>query len=308
MKYFKNGWENKKNSDRIMKEYDEYYQSIEQQLSDRVKKAIDRHDDHIVKMYFEDKDYIMELEEKIWGKGKIVFSNANIRHNADKQDIYWLYEEIYKVQDKLEIHISFHKSKKFSDIIVLCDDVYVRIEEKEYFKKIYNSKRYNIICDEKINNKKDSLIYNDEIIHNVIDKENFSGMNMLNTWEKLIFSFYQIYMQAKCYKYNNIDELIINHYYNYSNKEKEEIYIQLFKNLEKNIIDNISILREYNNVIKNIDLKYVIEQLQLVYNKKDILIQEKNTLYLNLNEKLIDIDFDKIYEKILEYINNELIK
>ena len=67
-------------------------------------------------------------------------------------------------------------------------------------------------------------------------------------------------------------------------------------------------LKKYDNVIGDNNLKYVIEQLQGVYNRKNMHIKEKNQLYLKLNERLMNIDFDSIYERILECINEDLIK
>ena len=70
----------------------------------------------------------------------------------------------------------------------------------------------------------------------------------------------------------------------------------------------INIVKKYNDIIGNRNLNYVIEQLQGVYNRKNMHIKEKNQLYLKLNERLMNIDFDSIYERILECINEDLIK
>ncbi len=302
MKYFVNGWETRKNSEKIIEQYDKYYCSIENQLSDNVKRAINyRHDTHIVKTYFEDTDYIMELDEEIWGKGKIVFTNATVRHNSDKKDVYWLYEEIYKVTDKLEIHISFYKANKKSDIIVLCDDVYVRIEEKEYFKNLYNETISRL--------NENNNLKNDKIIQIIENKKMICGFYMLNIWEQLIFNFNQIYETIKYSKDKNIDDLIENYYYSCSETEKENIYKEKFIEYEENIKENIKILMKYREILKEQGLRYIINSVLGVYNKNNISMKEKNQMYLKTNEKLLkDVNFGKIYMRILDCIAEGLIK
>lgn len=340
MKYFKRGWfANPEKVDDIIKEYENYYKTIENQLSDNLKQVMkNRHDTHIVKTYFEDKNYIMELDEEIWGKAKFVFENADIKVTGQIKNEWWLYDEVYKVGEKSEVHILFDKA----EIIILCGDAHIEIEESEYFKKL-NEKRkkegkkiitkeenmkslleiYNqathlseeerrefleMLLSEEITDTELDPVWDDEIVNAIINKEHIVGVNSLRNWERLIYSFYNTYTHVKFYKNNNIEEILIGQYCNCSNKEKEEIYIKLFRNLEENIINNINILRKYNDIIGDSNLNYVIEQLQRVYNRKDMPIKEKNQLYLKLNEKLMVIDFDSIYERILECINEDLIK
>ena len=340
MKYFKRGWfANPGKADDIIKKYEDYYKTIENHLSDNIKQVINhRHDTHIVKTYFENKNYIMELDEEIWGKAKFIFENADVKVTTKIEDEWWLYDEVYKVREKSEIHILFDKS----EIIILCYDAHIEIEEREYFKKLREKRKkdgkkvitkeenikslmeiYNqathfnekerqefleMLLSEEITDTELDPIWDDEIVNTVTSKEHVSGVNLLRKWENLIYSFYNIYIHVKFYKNNNIEDILIRQYYNYSIKEKEEIYIKLFKNLEENIIKNINIVKKYNDIIGNRNLNYVIEQLQGVYNRKNMHIKEKNQLYLKLNERLMNIDFDSIYERILECINEDLIK
>ena len=339
MKYFKRGWfSNPKEIEGIINEYENYYKTIENQLSDNIKQIMKhRHDTHIVKTYVENKDYIMDLDEEIWGKAKFVFRNAEIKINGKIEDEWWLYDEVYKVGDKIEIHILFDKA----DIIIICDDAHIEIKENEYFKKLNENRKnrkkiiakeenmkslielYNqathlneeekkefleILLSEKITETELDSIWYDEIVNTVTNKAHINGLHSLKKWEKLIYSFYETYLHVKFYKNNNIEDILMRQYYNCSNKEKEEMYILLFRNLEKNIIENITILKKYDNVIGDNNLKYVIEQLQEVYNRKNMPIEKKNQLYLKLNERLIDIDFNSIYERILDCINEGLIE
>ncbi len=165
-----------------------------------------------------------------------------------------------------------------------------------------------ILLSEKITETELDSIWYDEIVNTVTNKAHINGLHSLKKWEKLIYSFYETYLHVKFYKNNNIEDILMRQYYNCSNKEKEEMYILLFRNLEKNIIENITILKKYDNVIGDNNLKYVIEQLQEVYNRKNMPIEKKNQLYLKLNERLIDIDFNSIYERILDCINEGLIE
>ena len=340
MKYFKRGWfTNSEKVDDIIKEYESYYKTIENKLSNNFKQVINhRHDTHIVNTYFENKNYIMELDEEVWGKAKFIFENADIKVTGKIEDEWWLENEVYKIGEKSEIHILFDKA----EVIILCDDAHIEIEESEYFKnlnqkrkkdgkkivtkeenmkslmEIYNQATYlsekerqeflEMLLSEEITDTELDPIWDDEIVNAVINKEHIVGTASLRNWERFIYSFYNIYTHVKFYKNNNIEEILVRQYCNCSNKEKEEVYIKLFKNLEENIINNINILRKHTGIIGDSNLNYVIEQLQRIYNRKDKPVKEKNQLYLKLNEKLMDIDFGSIYERILECINEDLIK
>ncbi len=107
VKYFVKGWyKNTNKAKKTIEEYKHYYKTIENQLSASVKNILrDRHDTHIMNTHFIENNYIMELEEHIWGKANIIFHNATVKHSNDIKDEYWLYDEIYKVSDKIELHI-----------------------------------------------------------------------------------------------------------------------------------------------------------------------------------------------------------
>ena len=96
-------------------------------------------------------------------------------------------------------------------------------------------------------------------------------------------------------------------YYNYSLKEQEKIYIQLFKNLEKNIIESVQILEKYQDIIDEKELKEIIIKLLKIYNEKNIKTPDKNKLYLQITYD-INIDFNRIYKRLLDCIYGGLIK
>lgn len=297
MKYFKRGWfANPKDVNGIIEDYATYYKTIENQLSDNVKQVMKhRHDTHIVKAYIEGKDYVMELDEEIWGKAKFIFQNADVKINGKIEDEWWLYDEIYKVGDKIEIHILFDQA----DAIIFCDDAYIDTETKNYFKEVYAKEEFNM----------DQLYLDKVNILNIVDnKESICGWNMLNRWEQLLVKFIKIYTHINSYIYNNIENTMKEIYYDYSGEEQIEIYKQLFEQLEEDIKETITILNEYKNIIKDKDLGYVLDKLLEVYNKKNIPMKEKNQLYLNTNQEFKDIDFNKIYMRILDCINEGLIQ
>lgn len=295
MKYFVKGWDNNIiNSKKVIKKYNNYYKTIEKQISVNVKNVLcNRHDSHILKAYFQETDYIMELEEKIWGKAYIVFKNATVKKNINIKDDYWLYDEIYKIKEEYEIHILFNKS----DIIIKCSDAYIRLKNKEYFKALYKKEDYSI--DLANSNKKD-------IASVVMDKEFVCGYIMLNTWEQLIYSFMQIYVHIKYYKYNNIEEKLTNHYYELSEEERKNTYQILFSKLEERLIESIKILEKYKETINEKDLNDIISKFLAIYNKNDITIERKNQLYLNLGEEVL-FDLNNIYKIILQYIDKNFI-
>lgn len=295
VKYFVKDWcKNQKKAKEIIRKYNTYYKSIENKLSINIKNILDgRHDTHIVKTYFTGNNYIMELDECIWGKAKIIFCNAAVKYNSNINDEYWLYDEIYKVLDKIELHISFSKS----DIIIICEDAYISIEERNYFKELYLKEDFNI---EVANNNKI------DIANTVINKKGTCGNIMLKPWEKLIYSFIQIYIHINYYKYNNIEDKIANQYHNLSAEDKNNIYKILFSNLEENLIDNIKVLEKYKYIINEKELDNLIDKILEIYNTKGISIEYKNELYLNLENQII-FNCNNIYKRILQCIDENLI-
>ena len=59
------------------------------------------------------------------------------------------------------------------------------------------------------------------IIEAVSRKEYVCGKDMLENWELLLLSYYQIYAHINYYKNRNIEDLMENHYYTYSEEEKK---------------------------------------------------------------------------------------
>lgn len=106
----------------------------------------------------------------------------------------------------------------------------------------------------------------------------------------------------------NIEDTMIYNYCKLTQNEKNEIYEKTFKNFEENLEIHIKTLNKYRNLIKDNDLNYVIDELMKAYNRQDILLKEKNKLYIQTNKKFANIDFNKIYIKILNCINDRLIK
>lgn len=294
MKFFVKGWyEDYNKAEEVMRKYHNYYRTIENQLPDSIKNVLKgRHDTHIVNTFFENNNYIMNLDEHEWGKPSIIFSNAIIKKTANIENEYWLYDEVYLQLDKIELHISLSKS----DIVIVCDDAYISVEDKDYFKKSYAKEDFNIDLG---NNKED-------IANTVINKEKICGFIMLQPWEKLIYSFIQIYLHINYYQYNNIEDKIEKHYYNFSEEEKQNKYKILLLEFEESLRNSISILQKYKTIIDDKELDSVIKRF-LETLDSDVTLKEKNQLYLNLC-KQSPKNPNKIYRRILECINGNLIE
>lgn len=294
MKFFVKGWyEDYSKAEEVMRKYHNYYRTIENQLPDSIKNVLKgRHDTHIVNTFFENNNYIMNLDEHEWGKPSIIFSNAIIKKTDNIENEYWLYDEVYLQLDKIELHISLSKS----DIVIVCDDAYISVEDKDYFKKSYAKEDFNIDLG---NNKED-------IANTVINKEKICGFIMLQPWEKLIYSFIQIYLHINYYQYNNIEDKIEKHYYNFSEEEKQNKYKILLLEFEESLRNSISILQKYKTIIDDKELDSVIKRF-LETLDSNVTLKEKNQLYLNLC-KQSPKNPNKIYRKILECINGNLIE
>lgn len=292
MKYFTRKWaEDPFENPRVMLEYEKYYKTIEKQIPENMQRIIkDRHDTHISRAYFKENDYVMETSKEIWGCAKFIFKNATLIENGRIEDEWWLYNEIYKLENKLEIHILFDRA----DVVITCDNMQMEIEKIEYFKDLYGKKN-------KLGEDYDNILDN-EIVTTVINKEFICGT--LEDWEQIIFSFSQIYYMKNI----NIEDTMIYNYCKLTQNEKNEIYEKTFKNFEENLEIHIKTLNKYRNLIKDNDLNYVIDELMKAYNRQDILLKEKNKLYIQTNKKFANIDFNKIYIKILNCINDRLIK
>ena len=130
---------------------------------------------------------------------------------------------------------------------------------------------------------------------------------MLNEWEKIIYSFIQIYIHINYYKYNSIDDTIERQYYNFSTQERKEKYRQLLSELEERLNKSIKVLERNNQIMESKELSIIISEFLGVYNNKDISLYNKNQLYVNLSNE-ISSDINNIYISIIEYINNNLCK
>ena len=54
----------------------------------------------------------------------VIFKNAKIlKQDCNLENVWWLYQELYKVDDKYEVHILLRDEKKLYDLILTCDDI-----------------------------------------------------------------------------------------------------------------------------------------------------------------------------------------
>ena len=79
MQYYKEGFNNK------TVEEEKNHKSEKRELLENAEQILsNRHDTHIVKMSFEEKNFIMDLDKKVWGQARIIFVNASVKYNNIK--------------------------------------------------------------------------------------------------------------------------------------------------------------------------------------------------------------------------------
>lgn len=85
------------------------------------------HDCQITNIIQKENDLILEIdnEGEYTEINNIIFKNAKIiKQENEIKKAWWLYDEIYKVNDKYEIHLLLWASNdEFSDFILTCDDI-----------------------------------------------------------------------------------------------------------------------------------------------------------------------------------------
>jgi len=134
------GYATQKNYDRI-KEYcinnskivektvDDYAKYIKKEFKNKIpnfeKESF--HDSQITNFIHKGNDYIFELDNEgsFTEINNIIFKNAEIiKQEFSIKDARWLYNEIYKIGDKYEIHLLLWASNdELIDFILTCDDI-----------------------------------------------------------------------------------------------------------------------------------------------------------------------------------------
>lgn len=117
-----------KNSvDRTMEEYRKYYKKSVKSFDKDIVENIRFHDFMIVNTNSNSGNLILHLDN-IGGFtdiNEVIFENYNIiKQDRLLEDSWWLYDEIYKVNDKYELHVLLmNKNKELNDFIILLDNI-----------------------------------------------------------------------------------------------------------------------------------------------------------------------------------------
>lgn len=121
----------KKNENIVQKAFDDYNKDFERQFRNCKPKFINEwgfHDCNIITFKKIDKDYHMNLDNtgSFTEINNVIFKNAKIiKQESDLNGTWWLYDEIYKTDDKYEIHVLLWK-EDLIDFIIQCSDVVLK--------------------------------------------------------------------------------------------------------------------------------------------------------------------------------------
>ena len=86
------------------------------------------HDCFILDVIKEKDDLIIKLDNEygFTDKTKIVFKNYNIILDEDIKETHWLYNEVYRNDNKYEIHILSSNQIDLKELIIECEDIILK--------------------------------------------------------------------------------------------------------------------------------------------------------------------------------------
>lgn len=86
------------------------------------------HDCKIFEVVFMENDLTIKIdnEQGFTEKTSITFRDTNIILNENLENSWWLYNEIYKLEDKYEIHILASGVEGFRELILECRDIILK--------------------------------------------------------------------------------------------------------------------------------------------------------------------------------------
>lgn len=117
--------ENKNKFDKIMKEARKVLRK--QNVADEIIEKLNLHDDKIIGLKNQGKDYEMTIENYEDEIIKIIFEEAEIIEieRINFENCYWLYEEIYRRNDIYEVHI-LAESEGLKYITLKCKEIIIK--------------------------------------------------------------------------------------------------------------------------------------------------------------------------------------
>lgn len=119
--------ENKHSVDRTMEQYRKYYRMAVQSFDKGMVESIRFHDCRIIKTDNSSGDLILHFDNTggFTDINEVIFENYSIiKQDNLLEDSWWLYDEIYKVNDKYELHVLLqNKNMDLNDFIISVDNI-----------------------------------------------------------------------------------------------------------------------------------------------------------------------------------------
>lgn len=114
--------ENEKATEKVMKDYFNYFKLIELEIPNKILDNYEFHDCKILSVNKAGNDIVFELDNSggFTDITKIIYRNGHIIENNLEENSYWIYDEIYKINDFYEFHIGISANNEYDyDYITL---------------------------------------------------------------------------------------------------------------------------------------------------------------------------------------------
>ncbi|MGL5695195.1 MAG: DUF4085 family protein [Peptostreptococcaceae bacterium] len=119
--------ENEEKINHVMDEYCKHFEKIENDIAQKIIENYELHDCQILKIYKEGNDIIFDLDSSGGFRdiSKIIYRDGEVLENNLDEESYWLYDEIYRLDNGYEFHIGGCTSdnSKYDYITIKARDV-----------------------------------------------------------------------------------------------------------------------------------------------------------------------------------------
>lgn len=114
--------ENEKTTEKVMEDYFNYFKMIENQIPQKILDNYDFHDCEILSVKKVGDDIVFDLDNSggFTEINKIIYRNGQMIENNLEENSYWIYDEIYKLDELYEFHIGISSNNEYGyDYITL---------------------------------------------------------------------------------------------------------------------------------------------------------------------------------------------
>lgn len=117
--------ENEKIANKTMKSYEKYFETIQDKLPQKILEDYEFHDCEIISIDKVKDDIVFTLDNSggFTDISKIIYRNGEILENNLEENSYWVYDEIYILDDGYEFHIGISSGEEYDYITLRCSDV-----------------------------------------------------------------------------------------------------------------------------------------------------------------------------------------